>query len=176
MAHAPQRVVLRAFAVYHCSQSCFHNLASQQCSQNVDVNGPHHGPYQYMASSSLHCHRLVEWGRHNELEASLVGAVYVHVLRTLHHKFKSEVYSRQSLRITWPLFLLIGEGKNGRVLCDKRERQVAINGSCDKRGFTVVSKDIRSLFRTYKTFVSTLKWKSLLWVYLSWYNIKKHFF
>ena len=36
-----------------------------------------------MASSSLHCHRLVEWGRHNELEASMVGAVYVHVLRTL---------------------------------------------------------------------------------------------
>ena len=31
-----------------------------QCSQNVDVNGPHHGPYQLMASSSLHCHRLVE--------------------------------------------------------------------------------------------------------------------
>ena len=55
----------------------------EQCSQKVDVNGPHHGPYQLMASSSLHCHRLVEWGRHNELEASMVGAVYVHVLRTL---------------------------------------------------------------------------------------------
>ena len=54
-----------------------------QCSQNVDVNGPHHGSYQLMASSSLHCHRLVEWGRHNELEASMVGADYVHVLRTL---------------------------------------------------------------------------------------------
>ena len=53
------------------------------CSQNVDVNGPHHGPYQLMASSSLHCHRLVECGRHNELEAFMVGAVYVHVLRTL---------------------------------------------------------------------------------------------
>ena len=26
-----------------------------RCSQNVDVNGPHHGPYQLMASSSLHC-------------------------------------------------------------------------------------------------------------------------
>ena len=48
-----------------------------QCSQNVDVNGPHHGPYQLMTSSSLHCHRLVECGRHNELEASMVGAVYV---------------------------------------------------------------------------------------------------
>ena len=54
-----------------------------QCSQNVDVNGPHHGPYQLMASSSLHSHRLVEWGRHNELEASMVGAVYVRVLRIL---------------------------------------------------------------------------------------------
>ena len=31
-----------------------------QCSQNVDVNGPHHGPYQLMAFSSLHCHRWVE--------------------------------------------------------------------------------------------------------------------
>ena len=58
-------------------------IARSQCSQNVDVNGPHHGPYQLMASSSLHCHRLVEWGRHNELEASIVGSVYVHVLRTL---------------------------------------------------------------------------------------------
>ena len=57
--------------------------ALQQCSQNVDVNGSHHGPYQLMASPSLHCHRLVEWGRHNELEASMVGTIYVHVLRTL---------------------------------------------------------------------------------------------
>ena len=32
----------------------------EQCSQNVDVNGPHHGPYQLMASSSLHRHRFVE--------------------------------------------------------------------------------------------------------------------
>ena len=44
-----------------------------QCSQNVDVNGPHHGPYQLMASFSLHCHRLVEWGIHTELVASMVG-------------------------------------------------------------------------------------------------------
>ena len=56
---------------------------THQCTQNVDVNGPHHGLYQLMASSSLHCHRLVGWGRHNELEASMVGVVYVHVLRTL---------------------------------------------------------------------------------------------
>ena len=35
-------------------------FCGHQCSQNVDVNGPHHGPYQLMASSSLHCHRLVE--------------------------------------------------------------------------------------------------------------------
>ena len=60
------------------------DVTLNQCSQNVNVNGPHHGPYQPMASSSLHCYRLVEWGRHNELEASMVGAVYVHVLRTLH--------------------------------------------------------------------------------------------
>ena len=35
-------------------------LHMSQCSQNVDVIGPHHGPYQLVASSSLHCHRLVE--------------------------------------------------------------------------------------------------------------------
>ena len=35
-------------------------LGTQQCSQNVEINGPHHRPYQIMASSSLHCHRLVE--------------------------------------------------------------------------------------------------------------------
>ena len=58
----------------------------QQCSQNVDVNCPHYGPYQLMVSSSLHCHRLFEWGRHNELEASMVGNVYVHVLRTLGYR------------------------------------------------------------------------------------------
>ena len=63
------------------------NVEWGQCSQNVDVNGPHHGRYQLMASSSLHCHRLVEWGRHNELEASMVRAVYVHVLRTLSGAF-----------------------------------------------------------------------------------------
>ena len=55
----------------------------------------------------------------------------------VYHKFKSEGYSRLSLRITWPLLLLIGGEKNGRVYCDKQERQVAINGCCDKRGFTV---------------------------------------
>ena len=37
----------------------------------------------------------------------------------------------------WPLLLLIGGGKSGRVYCDKWERQVAIDGCCDKRGFTV---------------------------------------
>ena len=66
---------------------------SAQCSQNVDVNGPHHGPYQLMASSSLYCHRLVEWGRQNELEASMVGAVYVHVLRTLGRPAISQIFS-----------------------------------------------------------------------------------
>ena len=35
-------------------------VACCQCSQNVDVNSPHHRPYQLMASSSLNCHWLVE--------------------------------------------------------------------------------------------------------------------
>ena len=63
---------------------CHFEFVACQCSQNVDVNGPHHGPYQLMASSSLHCHRLVEWRRHNELEASMVGAASSHVLGSLH--------------------------------------------------------------------------------------------
>ena len=44
-----------------------------QWSQNVGAGGPHHRPHQLMASSSLDWHRLVEWERHNELEASMVG-------------------------------------------------------------------------------------------------------
>ena len=44
------------------------------------TGGPHHRPHQLMATSSLDCHRLVEWGRHNELEASIMGAASYHVL------------------------------------------------------------------------------------------------
>ena len=55
----------------------------KQWSQNVGAGGPHHRSHQLMASSSLDCHRLVEWGRHNELEASMVGAASSHVLGSL---------------------------------------------------------------------------------------------
>ena len=54
-----------------------------QWSQNVGAGGPHHRPHQLTASSSLDCHRLVEWGRHNELEASMVEAASSHVLESL---------------------------------------------------------------------------------------------
>ena len=54
-----------------------------QWSQNVGAGGSHHRPHQLMASSSLDCHRLVEWGRHYELEASMVGASSSHVLGSL---------------------------------------------------------------------------------------------
>ena len=47
------------------------------------TSGPHHRPHQLMASSSLDCHRLVEWGRHNDLEASMVGSASSHVLGSL---------------------------------------------------------------------------------------------
>ena len=46
-----------------------------------------------MASSSLDCHRLVEWGRHNELEASMVGVASSHVLGSLQGACPSWVYT-----------------------------------------------------------------------------------
>ena len=55
----------------------------QQCSQNVDVNGPHHRCFELIVSSSFNKTMSVERGRSHELVGSMVGAVYVHVLRTL---------------------------------------------------------------------------------------------
>ena len=54
-----------------------------QCSQNVDVNGPHHRCLELNVSSSFNKPMAVERGRSHELVGSMVGAVYVHVLRTL---------------------------------------------------------------------------------------------
>ena len=54
-----------------------------QCSQNVDVNGPHHRCFELIVSSSFNQPMAVERGRSHELVGSMVGAVYVHVLRTL---------------------------------------------------------------------------------------------
>ena len=58
---------------------------SCQCSQNVDVNGPHHRYSELIVSSSFNQPMAVERGRSHELVGSMVGAVYVHVLRTLCH-------------------------------------------------------------------------------------------
>ena len=57
--------------------------ALRQCSQNVDVNGPHHRCFELIVSSSFNQPMAVERGRSYELVGSMVGAVYVHVLRTL---------------------------------------------------------------------------------------------
>ena len=54
-----------------------------QCSQNVDVNGPHHRCFELILSSSFNQPMAMERGRSHELVGSMVGAVYVHVLRTL---------------------------------------------------------------------------------------------
>ena len=54
-----------------------------QCSQNVDVNGPHHRYFELIVSSSFNKPMAVERGRSHELVGSMMGAVYVHVLRTL---------------------------------------------------------------------------------------------
>ena len=58
---------------------------SCQCSQNVDVNGPHHRCFELIVSSSFNQPMSVERERSHELVGSTVGAVYVHVLRTLRH-------------------------------------------------------------------------------------------
>ena len=50
-----------------------------------------HGRSQLMASSSLHCHRLVEWGRRNEFEASMVGTANSYVLGSLAYDTLSEI-------------------------------------------------------------------------------------
>ena len=54
----------------------------QQCLQNVDVNGPHHRCFELIVSSSFNQPMAVERGRSHELVGSMVGAVYIHVLRT----------------------------------------------------------------------------------------------
>ena len=54
-----------------------------QSSQNVDVNGPHHRCFELIVSSSFNQPMAVERGRSHELVRSMVGAVYVHFLRTL---------------------------------------------------------------------------------------------
>ena len=59
-------------------------ISRNQCSQNVDVNGPHHRCFELIVSSSFNQPMAVERGSSHELVRSMVGAVYVHVLRTLH--------------------------------------------------------------------------------------------
>ena len=54
-----------------------------QCSQNVDVNVPHHRCFELIVSSSFNQPMAVEPGRSHELVESMVGAVYVLVLRAL---------------------------------------------------------------------------------------------
>ena len=54
-----------------------------QCSQNVDVNGSDHRCFELIVSSSFNQPMAVERGRSHELVGSMVGAVYIHVLRTL---------------------------------------------------------------------------------------------
>ena len=55
----------------------------RQCSQNVDVNGPYHRCFELIVSSSFNQPMAVELGRSHELVGSMVGAIYIHVLRTL---------------------------------------------------------------------------------------------
>ena len=54
-----------------------------QCSQNVDVNGPHRRCFELIVSSLFNQPMAVERGRSHVLVGSMVGAVYVHILRTL---------------------------------------------------------------------------------------------
>ena len=68
--------------------ACISSIVSKRFPRRSDprtweLAASHHRPHQFMASFSLDCHRLVEWGRHNELEASMVGAASSHVLGSL---------------------------------------------------------------------------------------------
>ena len=58
-------------------------LPLHQCSQNVDVNGSHHRRFERIVSSSFNQLMAVERAISHELVGSMVGAIYVHVLRTL---------------------------------------------------------------------------------------------
>ena len=49
----------------------------RQCSQNVDVNGPHHKCFELIVPSSFYQPMAVERGRSHELVGFMVGAVYV---------------------------------------------------------------------------------------------------
>ena len=69
--------------LFQVSRGSHHCLSFHQCSQNVDVNGPHHRCFELIVSSSFNQPMAVERGRSHELVGSMVGAVYVHVLRTL---------------------------------------------------------------------------------------------
>ena len=64
-------------------QNKYEFRTSWQCSQNVDVNGPHHRCFELIVSSSVNQPMELERGRSHELVGSMVGTVYVHVLRTL---------------------------------------------------------------------------------------------
>ena len=75
--------------------------SSSQWSQNIGPGGPYHKLHQLIASSSLNCHRLVEWGRHNELEASMVGAASSHVLGSLHRVIRHTSDEDQRSRSGW---------------------------------------------------------------------------
>ena len=59
------------------------NCGTWQCSQNVDVNGPHHRCFELIVSSSFNQPMTVERGRSHELVGSMVKGVYDYVLRTL---------------------------------------------------------------------------------------------
>ena len=67
-----------------------HKMKTRQCSQNVDVNGSHHRCFEFIVSSSFKQPMAVERGRSHELVGSMVGAVYVHVLRTLRQESRKQ--------------------------------------------------------------------------------------
>ena len=87
----------------------------------VGAGGPHHGSYQLMDSSSLHCHRLVEWRRRNELEASMLGTASSHVVgslrRTLQTLLLPTSISFDRWHMAWLISIsaLMNKSKNGSI-------------------------------------------------------------
>ena len=82
-------------------------LGSHQCTQNVDENGPHHRCFQLIVSFSFNQAIAVERGRSHELVGFMVGAVYVHVLRTLVRTYIFYIVLCDYIILLWYIIKLI---------------------------------------------------------------------
>ena len=116
--------------------------------QNVDINGPHHRCFELIVSSSFNQPMVVERGRSHELVASIVGAVYVHVLRTL----------TDNLILMRDWNAVVEEGKEGSIggkygLGKRNESGDRLVEFCAKDKLVIA----RTLFKNHKRRIYTWK-------------------